>query len=112
MVGSSVLSNKEFLTNLCRTKSEKKRSRMIHEPTSEQLFAIAEIALNVLKGRLPLTNKQRERLIPYASFVRKLSRARSENSARQVVQVGGGPLLASLITPVLIEIGRALINGS
>ena len=111
-VGPSVLSNKDFLTRLCRTTSENKRLRMINEASTEQLLAIAEIALNVLKGRLPLTNKQRQRLIPYADYVRRLSRARSVTSARHVVQVGGGPLLASLIAPVLLEIGRALINGS
>ena len=111
-VGPTILSNKEFLTRLCRTKSEKKRRRTIHEASTEQLLAIAEIALNVLKGRLPLSSKQRERLVPYADFVRHLSRARSHAGARRVIQVGGGPLLASLIAPVLLELGRALINGS
>jgi hypothetical protein len=111
MVGSFIIENKNFLRNLVRTKSEKKRAQMIHEATTDQLLAIAETALNVLKGRLPLTSKQRERLVPYANFVRKLARSRRENSARNVIQVGGGPLLASLITPVLIEIGRALLDG-
>lgn len=111
-VGPSVLSNKEFLERLCRTKSEKKRLRMIRDASTDQLLAIAEIALNILKGRLPLTSRQRERLIPYANFVRRLSRTRSEDGARRIIQVGGGPLLSSLILPVLLEIGRTLINGS
>ena len=111
-VGPSVLSNKEFLTQLCRTKSERKRRRMISNASTEQLLAVAEVALNVLKGRLPLTNTQRERLIPYANFVRRLSRVRSAAGARRVIQIGGGPFLVSLIAPILLEIGRALINGS
>lgn len=111
MVGPSVLSNSDFLKQLARTKSDNKRRRMIACATTEQLLAIAEIALNILKGRLPLTAKQRERLIPYANFVRKLSRTRSDASVRQVIQVGGGPLLASLIPPVLLAISRTLING-
>lgn len=85
---------------------------MLHDATAEQLLAIVEIALNIIKNRFPLSNHQRERLMPYAAFVRKLARARRERSARKIVQSGGGAMLASLLAPVLLEIGRSLINGS
>lgn len=111
-VGPLVVSHADFLRKLSRTSSEKRRSRLLREASTEQVLAIAEIALNVLKEKFPLTPKQRQRLQPHADAVRKLSRARKEATARHVIQVGGGPMLASLITPVLVELGRALLNGS
>jgi len=51
--------------------------------------------------------------LPYADFVRRLSRARSERGARKlVVQTGSGigALFPALLTPILIELARDLIN--
>lgn len=69
-----------------------------------------EVALNVLKSRFPLKPTQRRRLLPLASEVRRLSRSRSAKTARHLVQIGGNPLLAALLVPIVTEVGRYLLE--
>jgi len=109
-----ILENGKFLSLLSKTKSEKKRRRMLKLANSQNLLAIAEICLNIVKARYKLTTRQRKRLLPYAGFVRQMSRARSEKGARKLlIQKGSGVggVLAALLTPILIELGRKIIKN-
>jgi len=109
-----ILENGKFLSLLAKTKSEKKRRRMLKLANSQNLLAIAEICLNIVKARYKLTTRQRKRLLPYAGFVRQMSRARSELGARKLlIQKGSGVggVLAALLTPILIELGRKIIKN-
>jgi hypothetical protein len=108
-----VIENKEFLSRLARIKSEKKRRAFLKTASTGELLAIAEICLNIVKSRYPLTTRQKKRLLPYADFVRRLSRARSEQGARKVLVQqgsGAGSVFAALLTPILIELARGIIN--
>ncbi|CAK5045282.1 unnamed protein product [Meloidogyne enterolobii] len=56
--------------------------------------------------------------MPYAQFVRRLSRSRSEGGARKLLRKtvfqrgsGIGGVFAALLTPILIEIGKKIIKG-
>lgn len=109
-VGDRIFSNYDFLKKISRTSSQRKRSRLLRGATDDELLSIVEAAANVLKGRFPLTKRQLNKLIPNASGVRKLSRARTPKGARSAIQHGGGSLLPSLLLPILIEAGRYLIN--
>lgn len=109
-VGPLILQNFGFLRRIARTKSDKKRRRLLDSATREQLLALVETSSNILKG-FRLTQRQKQRLIPFATTVRKLSRARSEQGARKIVQqTGGGAVFASLLAPVLIEAAGHLIS--
>uniref|UniRef100_A0A183C7L2 Integrase catalytic domain-containing protein n=1 Tax=Globodera pallida TaxID=36090 RepID=A0A183C7L2_GLOPA len=44
----------------------------------EELLTLVEICLNILNGSFCLTNKQKQKIAPFANFIRKLARARSE----------------------------------
>ncbi|KAL3087188.1 hypothetical protein niasHS_005427 [Heterodera schachtii] len=60
-----------------------------------------------------LTTRQRKRMMPYAGFVRCMSRTRSERGAkRTLVQKGAGVggLFAALLTPVLISMAKSAIS--
>lgn len=107
-ISEIVCKNRIFLNKLARTKSLKKRKTILRKATAEQLLAIAEICLNIVKSRFCLTTRQKTRLMPHVNFVRQLSRSRSERGARQVVQKGTGAagLFAALLTPILIELAR------
>uniref|UniRef100_A0A1I8AXK8 AAA+ ATPase domain-containing protein n=1 Tax=Meloidogyne hapla TaxID=6305 RepID=A0A1I8AXK8_MELHA len=99
---------------LPKTRSERKRRRLLKQANTQHLLAIAEICLNIVKARYKLTTRQRKRLLPYAGFVRRMSRARSEKGARKLlIQKGNGVggVLAALLTPILIEIGRNIIKS-
>ena len=113
-ISSLIMDNKDFLNLLARSKSDSKRHRMLKHANSQQLLAIAEICLNIVKARYQLTTRQRKRLLPYAEFVRRMSRARSERGARKVISQKGsgiGGVLTALLTPILIEIGRKIIKS-
>jgi len=83
---------------------------MLRLSNTNQLLAITEICLYIIKDRLRLTNFQKKRLLPYADFVRKMSRVRSEHGARKILNQKGGGIgtFAALLTPVLIELARSL----
>lgn len=108
-----VCNNSQFLHQLASTKSENKKRKLLKQAATDQLLALAEICLNIVKSRFKLTTRQKKRLLPYADFVRRLSRARSERGARKIlVQRGSGfgGVFAALLTPVLIELARYAFN--
>lgn len=109
-IGSSVCENLNFLKSIAKTKSESKRKRILRLATTSELLSIVEIALNVIKGRFNLTSRQKNRLLPYADFIRKVGRARSERGARKILQSGGGIPISALITPIIIEAVSYLAN--
>lgn len=112
VVGESVTRNAEFLRRLTRCRSPVKRLELLHKASKDQLLAMAEIALNILRARFPISRRQREELLPHANHVRKLSRARTESGARKTVQIGGGLYIPSLLRPVLAVKGGSRKNGS
>lgn len=99
-----VKNNVDFLKKLGKTKSVKKRNKLLSEANSEQILAILEICINTLKFRVKLTSKQRQKLLTFAEYLRKLSRTRSEKSARKVLQSGDGSVLPALIIPILAHL--------
>jgi hypothetical protein len=105
VVGESVTRNADFLWRLARCRSPVKRLEMLRNASKDQLLALAEIALNILKERFPISDRQRAALIPFADPVRKLSRARSESGARKTVLIGGGMFVAPLTRTVLLKRG-------
>ena len=66
-VGERVLRNYNFLKNICK---KKKCQKYLNEASIDELTTIVEICLNILKSKFPLTSKEKERLRPYANFVR------------------------------------------
>lgn len=112
-ISKLICDNYPFLCALVRTKSEKKRRRMLRLSNVEQLLSLVEVCLNIVKAHFPLTSRQRTRLMPYADFVRKMSKVRSERGARKlVVQHGTGVsgLFPALLTPILIALSHSLKN--
>src|SRR5689334_9109068 len=92
-IGQLVYANSNFLCALARTKSAAKRAKMLKRANSDHLLALAEICLNIVKQHFSLTTRQRNHLIPYAEFIRRMSRARSERGARHLLtttQKGSG----------------------
>ena len=105
--------NAQFLHSLARTKSDNNRKKLLRKADSDQLLSLVEICLNILNSRFHLTTRQKKRLLPYADFVRRLSRKRSERGARNLLiqkGSGAGPLFAALLTPILIDLARSVTS--
>lgn len=115
-IGKTVCENTEFLRALACTKSCRKRKKLLRTASSDQLLSLVEICLNIVQSRFHLTTRQKKRLLPYADFVRRMSRVRSERGARRLLnkQIGGGiigvPLIAALVTPILMELAKSIIS--
>lgn len=107
---SNIKQNSKFLIQLGGAYRSKKLSNtLLQKASSQELLSIVEICWNILRERLPITVKQRKQLIKKAPLIRKISRIRSEKSAKNLFQTGRGipaaaALVASLIIPLLSEI--------
>lgn len=107
-IPSYIYSNAKFLKLLSRTKSERKLKSILKKANTEELLSVVEICLNIISSRFTLTPRQKKRLIPYADFVRRIARIKTEKGARKfIVQKGTGAgtsFFTALLTPILIEL--------
>ena len=110
IVGPRVVSNLKFIKRLSRSTSEKKRWRILNNASCDELLSLVDVCTNILSSNFCLTTKQKDKLKPFAELVRKISRARSERGARQIVQKGNGVFFASLLVPVIAEATRFLLT--
>jgi hypothetical protein len=112
-ISQLVCDNYDFLKTLSKTKSLKKRQKLLKKATTPQLLSIAEICLNIVKARFRLTQRQKKRMLPYADFIRRMSRVRSERGAKQIVQKGSGlqTLFPALLTPIILELSKILLES-
>jgi hypothetical protein len=112
-IGKVVCDNLDFLRVLAKTKSIRKRKRILKNATPDQLLALAEISLNICNGRFPITTRQKRRLLPFASFVRRMARFRSQRGAHKfIVQKGGAlpiNLFTALLTPIILKLSQSLL---
>ena len=93
-----------LLQVLAESKPQIRDAIVQHGPT-ELIKAISEIVLNVLKGVIKITPKQKKRLARYKNELRDLTSNRvSQKVKRKFLSQkgGGGGLLASVLVPVAI----------
>jgi hypothetical protein len=111
-IGSRIFNNFSFLRKIAKTKSEKLRLKLLRNSTKDQLLSLVEVASNILSSNFFLNKTQKEKILPHAGYIRKLSRVRSEIGARKVIQKGNGAILASLLIPIISEAARILLSKS
>lgn len=109
-IGQRVLDNFTFLKQICKTRSSKRQNKLITDASTDQLLALVEVCSNILKGQFKLSDRQKNKIIPFAPTLRKLSRARSDKGARRIVQSGGAALIPALLAPVLFHAAQHLIQ--
>jgi hypothetical protein len=103
--------NHQYFDKFTKTKSEKKRQKLLSEADRDKLLAIVEICKNILSGVIPLNTRQRRRLAESADFYRSIARARSEHSARYRIQTGGSlTALAAILSPILGVIAQHVLD--
>jgi hypothetical protein len=103
-VGPLIYENCQFLKLLIRTKSVNKRAKILKNMTNQQLLALSEICLNILTNKFQLTTRQKQRMQPYADFIRQQGRIRSESGARRLILKRGGKLSSDLFPAILTPI--------
>ena len=112
VIGPRILENYSFLRKIAKSKSDRKRLNALRNANRDELLAIVEVCSNLLSSNFNLTTRQKKKIVPFASYIRKLARIRSESGARKiVVQTGSGIFLPSLLIPVIAEATRYLISS-
>jgi pyruvate formate-lyase activating enzyme-like uncharacterized protein len=106
-----IKNNREFFHQFAKTKSQRKRTKLLGEADREKLLAIVEICSNILKGKIPLNPRQRRRLADSAQFYRSIARSRSERTARHRIQTGGSlGALAAILSPILGVLAQHVLD--
>ena len=90
-----------YLQVLAKSKT-KLRKLLIDNVSATVITAICECCLNLLKGVIPLTLRQKRRLARYKTHLRALANKKvSRNKKKQYLNQKGGNLLAALLPSAL-----------
>ena len=103
-----VKDNLPYLQVLVKSKPKLRKLLIEHGPVS-MITSICECALNLLKGDIPLTPRQKRRLVWYKTHLRGLaSKKVPQMRKKQFLNQKGGNLLTALLLPVLTVLGSLL----
>ena len=100
--------NLPYLQVLVKCKPKLRKLLIEHGPVS-LVTSICECALNLLKGVIPLTPRQKRRLAQYKTQLRGLvNKTVSRKKKKHFLNQKGGNLLTALLLPVLTVLGSLL----
>ena len=98
-----------YLQVLAKSKPAARKILIKHSPESV-ITAICECALNLLKGVVPLTPRQKRHLARYKTHLRVLANKKvSSKRKKQYISQKGGSLLTALLPPILSVLGSILL---
>ena len=88
----------------------KLRKLLIDNVSANVITAICECSLNLLKGIIPVTPRQKRRLARYKTHLRDLANKKvSRKRNKLYLNQKGGNLLSALLPPVLSVLGSLLV---
>jgi hypothetical protein len=82
---------------------------MINNVPPEVITAICECSLNLLKGVIPLSPRQKRRLARCKTHLRDLASKKVSKKREKRLNQKGGDLLSALLPPVLSVLGSSLV---
>ena len=98
-----------YLQILAVCKPKLRQAVIVHAP-AEVILAICECSLNMLKGVIPLTPRQKRALSRYKKHLRALADKKvSRKQKKRYLSQNGGGLLTSVLPPVLNALGNLLV---
>ena len=88
----------------------KKKSAFLKKCPNTVIKGVCECALNLLKGNISITKRQKNKLIPYKRVLRRLGEKKVPlfKKRRFLVQKGG---FLSVLIPAAISVLSTFING-
>ena len=98
------------LNHLACCNHAKKRAQLLKEGGPPMQKTLRECAHNLLKGTVPLTEKQRKALKKHASGIRALAKKKTTLKKRLAVEQKGG-FLFGLIAPILASLAGSVISS-
>lgn len=98
----------EHLKLLSKTKN---KSAFLRKCPNSVIKGVCECALNLLKGNVPVTKRQKNRLTPHKRTLRRLGDKKVPlfKKRRLLVQKGNGFL--SILIPAAVSVLSSLVHG-
>ena len=89
---------------------ESQRKVLLTTATPEQVHVMCEVCHNLLKGNIPISQRQKERLEPHKDDIRVLARASIpfKTKKKLLVQRGGG-LVEEVLPPLMSALSLFLL---
>lgn len=103
---SSLLERQGAFIRLLYDCPPRQRKSLIQYITDDQLRALSQIALNVLRGNVPITDSYKKKLKRYKDVIRSLA-SRQISKARKRKAL----LKFHAVVPLLIKPALQLLNG-
>jgi hypothetical protein len=86
------------------------RKRLIKKGGKEVVNCVSECCVNILKGNVPLTPKQKSCLVKHKKQLRNLIKKKiSIGKKRRIIQTGGFPI-GAILAPVASLLGSLLFR--
>ncbi|KAJ8048839.1 hypothetical protein HOLleu_01313 [Holothuria leucospilota] len=85
--------------------SPKQRQGIIHGASKQLINCLCEGAVNTLKGNVPLSRQQKQRLSKRRQLRQLASRRISQQSKKKILLQKGGSLLSALLPPLIGVLG-------
>lgn len=94
-----------------RTCPKALRKELLKKLPSRSVKAICECSLNVLKGNIPLSSKQKKSLNQYKSTLRKIGTKKGAlfQKKKLIIQKGG---FLNILIPAALSVLTGLIHGT
>ena len=90
--------------------SKKRRTAILKHADKDLVVCLGECALNVLKGRVPLTPSQKKKLSRHKTHLRALANKKTTHAKRKRLLIQKGGFLGSLLVPILSTLGGLLFS--
>lgn len=90
--------------------SEAQRKALLAKADPALIRCISECALNILRGNVTLSSREKKRLKPYVRLLRRLAEKRTSVTSRKRAIIQKGGFLPLLLAPILSAILTSVIN--
>ena len=106
---SKALLKRDYLTLLSKAKNPRQRNALIDLADTNHILAVSECILNLLKGKIPISNQTKNRLARHKKSLRTLmTKSTSVKRKKHILKQKGGllPLLlggALSAIPAIVE---------
>ncbi len=86
------------------------RKQLVHEGGKDLINCVSECCVNILKGNVPLTSKQKKILCNHKTKLRTLAQKKvSLKKKKEIIQKGG--FLGAILAPVASVLGSLLLGN-
>ena len=108
-MNSKTLKRKDFLNLLAKSRSAKRRKQIVDRARPDDISAVSECAVNLLKNNIPLSDKNYKKFYKCKHDIRDLAKKRTSLKRKKLIIHQKGGFLQYLI-PLAIASVKAIIK--